>query len=205
MEFNDSNVRDFDATKLKEECFGGDASSGGGGFGLSSFDGWGGSSSYGKSGYLVFYERRRKKPLRLLDQDDSKKVVQAPAEEAKVEAKQSEEEKKKEEEEEKIIEMDFRQAVSSSETPNRMFRKVLESNRKDGFEKDIYSDDFFQFVLGLAQVAVHTDDAATRQKAVQICSKVTLEILAKAHNNASIDKHLYALVQLLKSGGPELL
>lgn len=86
-----------------------------------------------------------------------------------------------------------------------MFRKVLESNRKDGFEKDIYSEEFFNFVLGLAQVAVQTDDAATRLKAVQICSKVTLEILAKAHNNSSIDKHLYALVQLLKSGGPELV
>lgn len=101
--------------------------------------------------------------------------------------------------------MDFRTAVNTSETPNRMFRKVLESNRKDGFEKDIYSDDFFNFVLGLAQVAVHTDDKPTRQKAVKICSKVTLEILAKAHNNSMIDKHLYALVQLLKSGGPELL
>lgn len=73
MEFNDSNVRDFDPSKLKEECFGGD--SGSSGFGLSSFDGWGGGSSYGKSGYLVFYERRKKKPLKLLDQDDSKKVI----------------------------------------------------------------------------------------------------------------------------------
>ena len=86
-----------------------------------------------------------------------------------------------------------------------MFRNVLESNRKDRFEKDFYSDYFFQFVLGLAQVAIHTDDTATRQKAIQICSKVTLEIFAKAHNNTSIDKYFYTLVQFLKSVGPELL
>ena len=60
MEFNDSNVRDFQASKLKEEGFGGDGTSSGG-FGLSSFDGWGlGGGGYGKSGYMLFYERREK-------------------------------------------------------------------------------------------------------------------------------------------------
>jgi hypothetical protein len=69
MEFNDSTVRDFQASKLKEECFGGDSSSSGG-FGLSSFDGWGlGGGGYGKSGYMLFYERREKKPLKLLAKD----------------------------------------------------------------------------------------------------------------------------------------
>lgn len=65
MEFNDSTVRDFQASKLKEECFGGDGG-GSGGFGLSSLDGWGLSGGYGKSGYMLFYERKQKKPLRLL-------------------------------------------------------------------------------------------------------------------------------------------
>jgi hypothetical protein len=34
-------------------------------------DGWGlgGGRSYGKSGYMLFYERRKKKPLRILVQD----------------------------------------------------------------------------------------------------------------------------------------
>jgi hypothetical protein len=69
MEFNDSTVRDFQASKLKEECFGGDGGGGSsGGFGLSSLDGWGLSGGgYGKSGYMLFYERREKKPLRLLE------------------------------------------------------------------------------------------------------------------------------------------
>lgn len=66
MEFNDSTVRDFQASKLKEECFGGE-SGGSGGFGLSSLDGWGLSGGHGKSGYMLFYERRTKKPLRLLE------------------------------------------------------------------------------------------------------------------------------------------
>jgi len=67
MEFNDSTVRDFQPSKLKEECFGGDIGSSSNGFGLSSLDGWGLSGSYGKSGYMLFYERRTKKPLMVLD------------------------------------------------------------------------------------------------------------------------------------------
>jgi hypothetical protein len=52
---------------LNEECFGGDCSSSGG-FGISSLDGWGiGGGGYGKSGYMLFYERREKKPIKLLD------------------------------------------------------------------------------------------------------------------------------------------
>lgn len=68
MEFNDSTVRDFQVSKLKEECFGGDGGGGSsGGLGLSSLDGWGLGGSYGKSAYMLFYERKLKKPITLLE------------------------------------------------------------------------------------------------------------------------------------------
>jgi hypothetical protein len=74
MEFNDSHVRDFDNSKIKEEAFGGDG--GNQSFGISSFDGWGiggGASSYGKSGYMLFYERVNKKPIKIIKQDEENK------------------------------------------------------------------------------------------------------------------------------------
>ena len=37
----------------------------------------------------------------------------------------------------------------ASEQPNRIFRKVLEDNRRFGFENDAYSAEFFDFVLGV--------------------------------------------------------
>lgn len=59
MEFNDSIVRPFKFEKLKDECFGGDKSS--------DYDsGWSFGSSYGKSAYMLFYERRKKKPIKIL-------------------------------------------------------------------------------------------------------------------------------------------
>jgi hypothetical protein len=130
MEFNDSTVRDFQSSKLSAECFGGDGGgSSGGGFGISSLDGWGTSGSYGKSGYMLFYERREKRPLRIL------------------------EEKPKEETDEEVPrvtrEVDYREAVRPEDQPSKLFLKVLEENRKFGFENDIYSQDFFDFVLSL--------------------------------------------------------
>jgi hypothetical protein len=74
MEFNDSHVRDFDNSKIKEEAFGGDG--GNQSFGISSFDGrgiGGGGSSYGKSGYMLFYERVNKKPIKIIKQDEENK------------------------------------------------------------------------------------------------------------------------------------
>ena len=63
MEFNDSTVREFNFDKLKEECYGGDGKSGDdGGF---SFGG-----SYGKSAYMLIYERKKKRPLKILVSTD---------------------------------------------------------------------------------------------------------------------------------------
>jgi hypothetical protein len=116
MEFNDENVRDFQASKLKEECFGGDNSSSGG-FGLSSLDGWG-LSNYGKSGYMLFYERRKKKPLKMLVQEE-KAAMQSELE--------SKDNKDAEQKEEQTVEVAYHEGVSASDEPNRIFNKVMEA------------------------------------------------------------------------------
>lgn len=59
MEFNDSMVRDFNFEKLKEECYGGDGKSG-------NDDSWSFGGSYGKSAYMLVYERKKKRPLKIL-------------------------------------------------------------------------------------------------------------------------------------------
>jgi hypothetical protein len=61
MEFNDSTVREYKFANLKEECFGDKPG------GSTSFaSAWGISGGYGKSGYMLFYERRVKKPIRIV-------------------------------------------------------------------------------------------------------------------------------------------
>jgi ubiquitin carboxyl-terminal hydrolase 34 len=68
MEFNDSTVRNFNFEKLKEECFGEDKSTTGG------ESAWGNFGSYGKSAYMLIYERRIKKPIKILvDAEEAKK------------------------------------------------------------------------------------------------------------------------------------
>ena len=64
MEFNDSTVKDFNFSKLREDCFGGDKKSnaGGGILGGFGFD----SDSYGKSAYMLVYERKKKRPIKIL-------------------------------------------------------------------------------------------------------------------------------------------
>lgn len=66
MEFNDSIVKDFDFSKLKDECFGSDDKTSSGGASAWNF----GGGDYGQSGYMLFYERRKKKPIKILVPED---------------------------------------------------------------------------------------------------------------------------------------
>ena len=154
MEFNDSTVRDFQVSKLKDECYGGDGG-GSGGFGLSALDGWGLGGGYGKSGYMLFYERRQKRPLKQLVPDDKVATQSQPESKdgqdqiqshAVVSSEEKGEEGKKPE---AFLEVDYREGVSASEVPNTIFMKVLDDNRKYGFENDVYSADLFDFVLAI--------------------------------------------------------
>lgn len=59
MEFNDSTVKDYKFENLKEECFGDKP-------GNNTTSSWSFGGKYGKSGYMLFYERRVKKPIKIV-------------------------------------------------------------------------------------------------------------------------------------------
>jgi hypothetical protein len=85
---------------------------------------------------MLFYERREKRPLRLLEEP-----VPKPQE------SQSNGEKEEEKVKEVVTEVDYRAAVTETDMPSKRVLHVLEENRKFGFENDIYSQDFFDFLL----------------------------------------------------------
>lgn len=162
MEFNDSTVRDFNINKLKEECFGGDSKSSGG-FGLSALDSWGfggSSGGFGKSGYMLFYERKKKKPL---------KIVQ------------------KTEGEEKVIDVDYEKCVLPEDRPNSIMDQVIKENQKSSFENDVYTKEFFQFNLriqrSLLDLEYNDQSKALFERGVLSASKTTFVILARTYSN----------------------
>jgi hypothetical protein len=108
MEFNDSNVRDFNFEKLKDECYGGDGKSGG------SDDTWSFGGSYGKSAYMLIYERRVKRPI---------KILATPEEVA--ENKESLQYDAKKEEYFKMV--DYRECYEDI-TPNSIYKQVFDDN-----------------------------------------------------------------------------
>lgn len=61
LEFNDSNIRDFDAKNIENECFGG-ASQNSSGWGWGR--GFGGDNS--KNAYILVYERIMKEDIQLV-------------------------------------------------------------------------------------------------------------------------------------------
>lgn len=126
MEFNDSTVKDFNFEKLKDDCFGGDKKSSGG----SDLGGWSfGESSYGKSAYMLVYERKKKRPIKILlqgedlDEEKAKGVQQIQFDEKK---------------QEHFKYIDYRDGVEEIK-PNQIYKQVFEDNMKFEFENDIYS------------------------------------------------------------------
>jgi ubiquitin carboxyl-terminal hydrolase 34 len=78
-EYNDSTVKEYSFSDMKVDCFGGGESSGSsGGGGIFDLGGWfksaGGGSSYGKSAYMLIYERREKKPIKVLTSEAPSKT-----------------------------------------------------------------------------------------------------------------------------------
>jgi hypothetical protein len=72
MEFNDSTVRDLDFKKVTEDGFGGEQTT----------SGWGSSSgAYGKSAYMLVYERKEKKPVKVLVKEDEEGAIKDPKKE----------------------------------------------------------------------------------------------------------------------------
>ena len=130
MEFNDSTVKDFKFENLKDECYGDKP-------GIKTYNtmsAWSLGTKYGKSGYMLFYERRKKKPIKIV----------VPKEEALDKTDLHHDPKT----DEYIKFIDYRQSVDN-EKASTIFSQVLEDNTKYSFENDVYSQEFFVFVLNI--------------------------------------------------------
>jgi hypothetical protein len=126
-EYNDSRVSDWKvAEKMKEDCFGDEDGAGRQGY-------FGGG--YGKSAYMLFYERRAKKPIKILVPEEEV----AAAKEQGVEVHHDEQAK------EHYKHVPYHLAVDK-EPPNQIWNQVSEDNGKFTFETDVYSESYFGFI-----------------------------------------------------------
>ena len=177
LEFNDSMVREFNFEKLKEDCFGGDGKGG-------NDDGWSFGGSYGKSAYMLVYERKKKKDLKIL-------VPKEDVESTKVKGEKVYHDEQKDEFY-KLI--NYREGVEDI-APNQIYKNVFEDNVKFEFENDIYSVEFFEFVKSILAAIGSLDSdrknpkdvmSKVKKNMVSVGRKVILEILAKSFYNQSI-------------------
>lgn len=186
MEFNDSRVSDFQFNKLEEESFGEDASSSG--YNAWSFSGGG----YGKSAYMLFYERRKKKGLKIL-------VPEAQVEEAKT-AGINVQKDEKTGEHFKIV--GYREGAEN-EQPSEIYSKVFEDNMSVTFENDIYSQEFFDFIKQiLEKVASYAGTADANHElnmdAIKVARRAVIDILAKCFNNGGMKVMIQIMIEIFK-------
>lgn len=174
MEFNDSHVSDLDFKKIQEDGFGGEKTTSG----WSAF-----TSSYGKSAYMLVYERREKKPVKVLV---DKEEEGAKFDEAK---------------EEHYKEVEFKEAAQpTGHCP--IYQSVKEDNAKFEFENDIYSDEFFNFTTDILQaineMEVENDEQRKKMNILgeTIARKISLEIVARCHDNKALEDLVGAMKKI---------
>lgn len=172
MEFNDSRVSDWDFKELKQRTFGNEVKANQHGY-LSQL-----GDSYGTSGYMLFYERRKKKDLKIV----------VPASQVEERKTQGEDLLYDEKAEEHYRMVNYRQAADG-EQANEIYKKVFEDNMKFTFESDIYSTEFFDFILQILQsVADSPVDDNTKFNGLKIGRKVGFDILARMMANPGIER-----------------
>ena len=184
MEYNDSRVSDWDFKDLKTATFGTQA---GGASQPAYLSGLG--NSYGKSAYMLFYERRTKKDLKIV----------VPDEEVKQQAGKGVNVQYDEEKKEHFKVCPYRSAAEG-ETANAIYAKVAEDNDKFTFESDIYSTEFFNFIVRILKGVADGDvDDETKMTGLGIGTKVGFEILARMIVNPGIDQLSSVMVDTLRS------
>mmetsp|Transcript_23122 Transcript_23122/g.22561 ORF Transcript_23122/g.22561 Transcript_23122/m.22561 type:complete len:398 (+) Transcript_23122:386-1579(+) len=193
MEYNDSRVSDFNFEKLRDECFGDQNKST---VTRSGFDdGWSTFGSYGKSAYMLLYERKKKKPIKIV----------VPEEEAKAElAKENSHILHEEAKNEYYKLIDYREGVEDI-APNKIYKQVHEDNKKFEFDNDIYSQEFFDFIKSILSTSVQLNQEnqgpllkQVNQHSLYIGKKVILEILSKCLYNQSIKGLVEVLISIMK-------
>lgn len=199
LEFNDSNIRDFDPKNMENECFGGTSSTDG------ADDGWGwskGGRDNSKNAYILVYERKIKDSIKLVcENEEDKKELSTILKETSI----SNDNK---------TEIDFYNLKKF--VPKRIYKMVWEDNHKFMLERHLYCDDFFKFIKDIVQSVktpslLYIDnsgpsgsnsikymliydkwqniDSSTQDlyiNVIKILVKLILEILARAHDNGVI-------------------
>lgn len=183
MEFNDSRVSDWEFKELKQRTFGNEAKSNQNSYFSSMGD------SYGTSAYMLFYERRKKKDLVIVVPEDKAEELKSKGVNVHFD-----------EEKKEYFKMEGYRTSSVGETANEIYKRVFEDNMKFTFESDIYSTEFFDFILSILKSVAETEvDEMTKINGLKIGSKVGFEILARMFTNPGIDRVSSVLINILKS------
>lgn len=183
MEFNDSRVSDFEFKDMRQRTFGTEKGANTGAYFSSLGD------SYGTSAYMLFYERRQKKELKILVEESQ--VAEFTAKGANVEF---------DGEKKEHFKMTKYRTAADGELANDIYKKVAEDNMKFTFESDIYSTEFFDFILQILQsVAEGNVDDETKLNGMKIGTKVGFEILARMMINPGVDRLSQVMIDILNS------
>ena len=139
MEFNDSRVSDWQFSDIRK-TFGNEQKATSQSTYFSSM-----GDSYGTSAYMLFYERRVKRDLKIIVEEE--KVAETKAKGIDVVF----DEAKKEH-----FQMCAYRDAADGEAANDIYTKVFDDNMKFTFESDIYSTEFFDFILQILQSVAET-------------------------------------------------
>jgi len=145
--------------------------------------------SYGTSAYMLFYERRVKKDLKILVspekmQETLKKGVKVHHDVEKDEH----------------YEMRPYRSAADGELANDIYKKVAEDNSKFTFESDIYSTEFFDFIMRILKSVADGDvDDEAKLQGLQVGAKVGFEILARMLVNPGIERLSQVMMDILAS------
>ena len=79
---------------------------------------------------------------------------------------------------------------ADNEAPNEIYKKIFEDNTKFTFENDIYSQEFFEFILqilsSISQLGGGDQFNDVRNLGLQVGKKAAFEILLRCFNNNGI-------------------
>ena len=210
MEFNDSRVSDYNFEDLKGDCYGGSAG------GDDWFGGMFKTASYGKSAYLLVYEKRFKKPIKILipeqkegeDAEESKvnKTVIPPNAVIETDPKTNE----------KFYKITMKEAKMF--VPNKIYKEIWSNNLEFSFEKLIYSKEFYDYVkelmIGTLSFKEKQDSLpdADNEKIDEVISnvatvgnKIVYEVLVKAYHNQKLPEIADTLCQLYEASDKAVL
>lgn len=169
QEYNDSMVADWNFNRLKEDCMGDPAGTANRGYG----------GNYGKSAYMLFYERRMKKSLKIIVKEaDIEKV------DALIKEKSSGRQVFYDEADKEHYKMVPYSEGIDSDAPNQIYKEVNGDNAKLTFETDVYSQDFFKFLRDTLESVASLDGsnselALVRINSLRMAKKVLFDILAR--------------------------